>query len=55
MVAVFGTGFLSLAKVGMLPGGGNIWVEIAGGDTHLHSDLQRRAATACVSLSRAAA
>ena len=39
MVAVFGTGFLGLARMGKLPRDDNAWVEIAGagGETPLHS------------------
>ena len=51
MVAVFGTEFLSVAKVGMLPGDENIWVEIVVGD----SDLQRRVGTSYVPPSQTAA
>ena len=53
MVAVFGTEFLSVAMVGMLPGDENTWVVV--GDAHLHSDLQRRVGTSYVPPSQTAA
>ena len=44
-----------MAKVGMLPGDENIWVETVVGDAHLHSDLQRRVGTSYVPPSQTAA